>query len=271
MLSGIEVRNAIDSDMLSLMFKRSALSAPYLVKSVDGLGPVKAEISTSSYGSQNGGLVQATRLGMRNIVMKLGYAPNYLGDQTIENLRRDLYSYFPPKGEVILRVLNDAHQSVDIKGVVESNDPVIFAKDPEVQITIVCVEPLFTALLPVIYNGFNNTPIDPSEKNMGETGFLFELFVNRTISQVTIANGISTNLVYGGELLAGDVLRISTVRGKKYVDRFRNGVNAGVLDNLVSGAMNMYIDSRTSAFTVTTSGTNDIPVRLTLTPKYLGL
>jgi hypothetical protein len=204
-------------------------------------------------------------------VIKLGYAPNYPGDQTIENLRRDLYSYFPPKGEVSLRFINDAQQSVDIKGVVESNDPLIFTKDPEVQISIICVEPLFTALLPVVYDGLNNAPIDPSEKNMGETGFLFELFVNQTISQVTVANGLSTDLVYGGELLAGDVLRISTVRGKKYVDRFRNGVNAGVLDNLVSGAMNMYIDSKTPEFMVTTSTTTDIPFRLTLTPKYIGL
>lgn len=271
MLSGIEVRNPIDSNVLSLMFRRSALSTPYLVKSIDGLGPVKAEIATSSYGSQNGGLVKATRLGMRTIVIKLGYAPDYLGNQTIENLRRDLYSYFPPKGEVTLRVLNDAYQSVDIKGVVESNEPVIFTKDPEVQITILCVEPLFTALSPVIYNSFNNTVINPSEKNMGETGFLLELFVNRTISQVTVSNGLSTDLVYAGELISGDALKISTIRGKKYVDRFRNGVNVGVLDNLASGAMNMYLDARTSVFKVTASGANDIPLKLTLTSKYLGL
>ncbi len=270
MLAGIEVRNAVGTLVLTLPISVSIPEARYRVKDIDGLGPVKAEISTSSYASQDGGVLHAAKTGMRNIVLKLGYNVDYAANQTVEALRRDLYTYFPPKGEVTLRFLNQSYGTVEIKGIVETCDPVLFAKDPEVQISILCVDPRFTSLAPVIIDGFNNIAVNPVQVGMGGSGFLMELFINRSISQVTIVNLLTPDIVIEDAFLAGDVLRVSTARGKKYVDRFR-GTNAGILNSLKSGSMAMMVDSRTTSFKVNVAGASDIPFRLTFTPNYLGV
>lgn len=271
MLSGIEIRNAAGVLVLTLPLGIPNPEAAYRIVDIQGLGPVKAEIATSRYAAQDGAALHGTRLGMRNIVLKLSYNVLYAANQTVEALRRDLYTYFPPEGEVYLRFSNDRYATTEIKGIVESNEPTIFSKDPEVQISILCVDSRFTALAPVVIDSYNDVSINPSIPGMGGSGFLLELFVNRTLSKVTLVNGIHPNIVFEESLIANDVLRISTSRGKKYVDRFRGGVNTGVLNGITSGSLAMQLDARTTNFQVLTGGPSDIPLKLTFTPNYVGI
>ena len=271
MLTGIEVRNKKGKLVLTLPVAASKLGDPYITKDIEGLGPVKADISTAGYANHDGGVLQASRVGLRNITFKVGYRPDYRSNQSVQTLRRELYSYFPPKGEVRLRILSDDYQSVDIVGTVESHDPVLFTQDPEVQISVLCVDPDLKAITETSISSFNNLPIIVSYFGTSASGFLFELFVNRPVSLVTLKNNVNPNIVYSTPLIAGDVLSISTIRGDKYVRRTRGGVVTDDLDGLTAGSLSMVFDSETESFYATIAGANDIPYRVTFTPRYVGV
>lgn len=272
MLTSVQVRDELGTVILTLPVTTSLDDAPYLIKDISGLDPVKADISTTSYSGKNGGLLQSSRVGVRNILMKIGYRPDHLSNQTVQALRRELYSYFPPKGEVLLRFNDDNYNTVQIKGIVEDHITSLFSKDPEVSISILCLDPYFSGITPVYLSSFNKIPVSPAYYGTAETGFLFELFVNRPLSHVRLENsGLNPNIGYTRELIAGDILQISTVRGSKFVRYSRNGVWTNDLEGLVDGGLSMVLDSRTSTFDVFVAGNSDIPYRLKFTPKFVGI
>ena len=107
-----------------------------LIKSIDGLGPAKANINVVQMATLDGSYYNSARLDQRNIVIGLIFN----GD--IENARLNTYEDFPIKGEVKLEIETD-RRTVYTKGYVESNEPDIFSKQEEAQISIICPDPYF--------------------------------------------------------------------------------------------------------------------------------
>lgn len=116
---------------------------------VDGLGPAKAEFSSAPYAIIPGEHVQGSRVSPRNIILTLELKPSWLdeGDEVIEDpeyLRAQLYSYFTPGRKIQLEFLTSMRLSESItEGYVESFDPPMFARTPQVQISILCHDPYF--------------------------------------------------------------------------------------------------------------------------------
>jgi hypothetical protein len=79
--------------------------------------------------------------------------PNW-ATQSIADLRRTLYKYFRPTDKVELTFNSDeAPLQVHIFGTVESMDPEMFTQEPSIQVSILCHEPNFKALAPIIHSG----------------------------------------------------------------------------------------------------------------------
>lgn len=116
-------------------------SGGYFVKSVDGLGPAKADIGSTKWALLAGGAINSSSVGFRNIVAYFGFQPNYAANQTVESLRRELYRIANPGDDVRVWLYNDGVAEMWIDGVVESNDPSIFSSEPEIQISIMCSSP----------------------------------------------------------------------------------------------------------------------------------
>ena len=55
---------------------------PIHIRDITGLGPVKAEIATTPFATSDGELFQGSTVGKRNIVMTLGFNPDWEGDQS---------------------------------------------------------------------------------------------------------------------------------------------------------------------------------------------
>lgn len=271
MITNVQVRNTKGILVLDLPVAASKLGDPYIVKDIEGTGPVKATIATAAYANHDGGVFQASRRGMRNVVFKVLYRPDHRSNQSVQTLRRELYSLFPPKGEVRLRFISDDYQPVDIVGTVESHDPVLFTDNPEVQMSILCIDPDFKAIKATTINSFNNLPIIVSYFGNASSGFLFEMFVSRSISQVTLRNGIQPNIVYNTPLIKDDILQISTLRGNKYIRRIRGGVTTSDLNGLASGSLSMGFDAMTKNFYADVAGASDISYRVTFTPRFVGV
>lgn len=114
----------------------AAEDAPYVVRNIEGLGPVDADVNSKAYGTIDGEFVSGTRQNKRNIVLTLGF----------NDISADLpllYTWLMPKNGALLRFTFNNRAPVTIEGVVESMNPNHFSQDPEAQISIICPQPNF--------------------------------------------------------------------------------------------------------------------------------
>lgn len=119
---------------------------------IDGLEPVKASVNTSSFGAIDGSVLTGSNVADRNIVLNLHPNPDW-DTWAYDSIRKLLYAYFMPKRAVRLVFESDDTVPVQIEGVVESITPDLFSKDPEFQVSIICPDPYFTAVDPVVIYG----------------------------------------------------------------------------------------------------------------------
>ncbi len=119
--------------------------APIQIRDISGLEPVKAEITTVP-SNLDGELLQHVKLGKRNIVFKFGLDPNWV-DQTMASLRRMLYEILSPKSFHKFQFGSDDMEPVEIGGYIESIEPNMFSQDPEMQVSVICINPYFVSYI----------------------------------------------------------------------------------------------------------------------------
>jgi hypothetical protein len=300
MISSIEVRNALGTLVGTLPVGATSSESPYVIKDIGGLGPVKAEITTSPYATQDGGYFQSARTGERNIVIKMGYKPDYATGKTVETLRRELYSIFSPKGLSKLRFFNNdaAFKTTEIIGYTEAIEPEFFSKEPLVSVSLICPKPYFNELAVVAKVGSSGTSIESPYDGDAPVGFtLWATFMDAT-NRLILKNGVDQNLELrfqvpppGGGLADPfsptmfDQITWSTIPGDKYIRLNRSGTIYNLLPYVKSGGLSMKLtpEVQTVTLDVGTSGTpgSDLPgdwewpvvsgLILTCTPAYVGL
>lgn len=232
MLTQVEVRNAAGT-LLTLVL--DDVSDGYVLKDVDGLDPVKATITSSTFAGLDGVQFQNARRESRNIIIKLGFEPDYV-TTSVRDLRNALYDWFMTKSPVNLRFYDSDGPTVDIDGWVESYEAPLFVKEPGGDISIICEDPDFVELTSV--TGSGNTVSDTTEflvnyAGTAETGIKFTLNLNRSLSEFTIYHRTPDNQVrqidFDGSLINLDTLAIDTNIGQKGATLTRSGVQSSVL------------------------------------------
>lgn len=229
--TGVAFTGAVNSEM-----NFGLSGSEYIIKDIDGLGPVKAEITSYDSSYDPGGVAISARDGQRNIIIRLGFNPRRGTGNTISKLRDDLYSVLMPSSNVELSFTDDVKGVHIIQGVVESHEPVIFAEEPEVVVSVLCPNPYFKLDRPdIVYNvptltPFHETFVVPYAGNV-PTGFLFEVDVaysTATFVQFTNRRGEALGMdpKWRVEMAfsAGDHLMVSSIRNDRYV-RYRRGSN----------------------------------------------
>lgn len=273
MLSSVEVRNSA-GELLTLSLED--VSNGLYIEDIEGLGPVKATISQSSSSTRDGTQFQNGRLESRNIVITLGLEPDY-ATEDVQALRERVYNFFMTNTNVRMRYIDSGGRQVDISGRVESCEPAIFSREPAVVISVLCFEPDFVNVTPVVHEGESVNDSDEElivySGNSG-TGVLFTINIDRTVSEITIYHRGPDDSIKTLELSAplenGDIVTISTVVGDKYIRRNRLGTVSSLL----------YGRSTQSDWTKLEKGNNYIRVyitgaaieySMTYTPRYGGL
>ncbi len=273
MLTKVEVRT---NQGALLVLPLQDISAGYLIKDIQGLDPVRANLVSSSFARLDGEQYQSSRREKRNIVIKLGLEPDYV-TKNVRELRSSLYGFFMPKSQVSLRFFTDGAPTVDIVGRVETFDSALFTKDPEVTISLLCFNPDFYTPTPVVINGSTTpgtgmTTID--YVGSVDTGIAFQLNVDRTLSEFSIVHqpsgGLVRTLGFVAPLSAGDVLRISTVSGAKGATLTRSGVQSSILYGISPYADWTTLTPGSNLIRVTAEGAA-IPYTIEYTNKYGGL
>lgn len=140
------------------------------IRNIDGLDPVKASVNTSPYGSVDGASHTGSSVLTRNIVLTVHPNPDW-DTWTYESLRRLLYQYFMPKRATKLEFHSDDMDPVEIAGIVEDVSVNQFSKDPELLVSVICPDPYFVALEPIVITG----------QTVREGGAVFPIEYNGTI------------------------------------------------------------------------------------------
>lgn len=253
MITQMEVLNSrVITSPLPVVSLGSEATDPIQIKNIDGLGPVNATVNTAQYGSIDGEFYYGSVVGKRNIVLTVGLNPDY-ATQSMEFLRQCLYQYFMPKSAVTLRFTSTHMPEVSIDGIVESFEPNMFSKDPEIQVSIICPQSEFTAVLPTAYQGVtvafgSNTFTNVNYEGNVPAGFVVTVVANAAHTAVTgefrmlVKNPdtglwvISTATV---DTTAGHNLEISTVRGDKHVSSvlISSGAKTSILEKVSPGSL----------------------------------
>lgn len=118
-------------------------SGVYNVTDIEGLGPVDTTINSVANAADPGVSIASTTDGSRNIVVTLGFNPEYGSGQSMSSLRRALNKVFTPGMSIEMDFIDSELGTYRIWGVVEKNDPTVFTLTPSTQISIVCANPYF--------------------------------------------------------------------------------------------------------------------------------
>ena len=229
-------------------------SSGFAVTGINGLGPNKATINDVEVTTNDGSVFNSAKVNPRNIVLNLEFMAT--DPDEVEALRQKTYKYFPLKKKLTFEVITDKRH-VKIIGYTESNEPVIFSKNENTQISIICPYPFFQSVTErnrVMFYGeepafefpFSNEGEEPvlemgyvhmvTEANVLYTGDS-EVGIIITIHAIGSAKNVSIFNLDTGEsmklkvdLVKGDDIIISTVKGDKYVHKLQDGVETNALN-----------------------------------------
>ena len=233
-------------------------STGYQLEEVRGLDPVKADISSSSFGQHDGSQYQSSRRGERNIVMVIGLVPDFVTN-TVQSLRLDLARLLMPKRPVTLRMIDSDGSVVSIAGRVESFEAPLFTRTPKADISIICFDPDFKSHALTTKTGSSVTDITNTAIQYDgsvDTGFLFEMTVNRATNELALvlvnSMGESQRVDFAMALSAGDKIEIGSNFGEKGVWVTKGGLRTPAL----------YTITPNSNFLVLSPGVNQFRVQM---------
>ena len=248
----------------------------YAIEGIEGLGPVKATLVSSSFAGVDGAQYHSSKREPRNIKITIGLESDY-DVNPVSVLRSRLYSYFMPKMEIILRFYMDTGLYVDIAGVVEDFDTPIFAKEPQVAISLMCFMPDFIDPNPVLVQGSTTSGTTENlieYEGTVEAGILLKLAVNRTLTSFTVyhtpPDGTIRQMDFAAALSTGDVLAISTISGSKGATLTRANTDTSILYGISPESNWLELQNGVNGIRVFAAGAA-IPYTIEYVPRYGGL
>lgn len=243
MLTTLSAYSSWESVPLLPLSERGAHTDLIQIRNIDGLGPVKADVNTAPFGSVDGESFTGAHVPKRNIVITLGLNPDW-ANWSMEELRRLLYRYFIPKNPVRLIFRSDDDlPDVQIEGYTESVEPSIFAKDVEIQVSIICPDPYFVAVNPTIVTGNVGAPVKTITYNGSiETGYFIKVTQivqpDATFISVRMGDPYTASFRLPCAITPTKYLQINSIPGNKYVRNveLNTGVVTNLLNNVYSGS-----------------------------------
>lgn len=248
-------------------------SNTYILKAIDGLGPPDVSVLIGTPLGEMG-IYQGRQPQPRQLVIRVGLNPNYSVGESASSMRSTLYGLLTPGASdaVTVKLMNGPNVSAITVGYVSKIEVVPFSKDPEVQITIDCVQPYLTAEAPVVTVPATQSSFAVENVGSVTVGLYLEVIFNATSgswSLFTEALNAGPRMRFDYIFLAGDKLMINTQPGQRSIKLLRGAVTTNLI----------YALSSTSVWTLLHPGINTMwsaPVnydwgQILYTPLYWGI
>ena len=304
MIKSVTVINHLN-EKLKLELKRPEKSG-FAVTSIEGLGPVKADIHTVEVSTRDGSSYNSARTSQRNIVLYL----KFLFRNSIEDIRQESYRYFPVKKPITLIIETD-NRTLGIDGYVEQNEPEIFSNSEGTQISIICPDPYFYSLGKNGSNVVTFYGVEPlfdfpfPNESVSDSTFEFSAIQTQTYKNVPYAGDIDTGVtitmravgdvenvtiyntgtresmkidtdklknITGSKIVAGDEITICTLKGFKSATLLRDGVYVNIINCLSKGANWFQLSKGDNTFAyVADSGAANLQFKIAYNVLYDGV
>lgn len=304
MLKNIKITNHLGESITIDLFQPE--KSGFMIKSISGLGPVKANVNFTELATNDGGIDNSARLGTRNIVLSL----IFMESPTIESTRLKSYKYFPIKRNVTFQIETD-YRICSTVGRIETNEPDIFSKQEGCQVSILCPDPYFYSagddgLNDTVFYGTyplfefpfsnesltekllefgdikNQTEADIIYEGDAEVGVTIRMHAVGEMAGVTIYNTGTREIMKindeklieltGDGISSGDDITITTSRGQKGITLLRNGALTNILNVLDKPISWFQLSKGHNVFTYTaTSGIGNLQFRIENRTLYEGV
>lgn len=264
MIKRVTITNHLDESITLELLEPE--KSGFIIKSISGLGPVKANVNFTELATNDGAIDNSARLEPRNIVMELQFMEN----PTIEATRLLSYKFFPIKRNITFLIETD-NRICETVGRVESNEPDIFSDKEGCQVSIMCPDPYFysagdTGNTETVFYGtepmfefpFSNESLTEPLLEFGsienrtegtvyyegdaEVGITIRIHAVGEAEGLTIYNTGTREIMrindeklvalLGSGIQAGDEITITTTRGSKGITMLRGGVTTNILNVL---------------------------------------
>lgn len=233
----------------------------FFITDIKGLGPGKADISSSDNVAGDGGIFNSARTQIRNIVFSIMFDDRL----DVEISRNAVYELFPLKQKILLIITTDT-KKVYTDGYVESNESTVFSKETGCTISVMCMNPYFKAygnseshtlfgVQPLFEFPFSNESLTENLIEFGNiqkisttsiiyngdepTGVVITLTnpegsdIYHPVKLINIYNLTTRELmVIKGGVAMNETLVISSVKNNKYVIKKSNGITTPALNLL---------------------------------------
>ena len=271
MLTEIRIQNK-DRTELPVLTIPIFTPTKYAVQFVDGLTPVKAEISSSNYAGADGVFYQGRRVGARNVVLTLDLLPTYSANEDAAMLRAELYRYLTPGTPLAMTFVNHAGAQRLIDGIVESAEAPLFVQKPAMQASILCMDPYFRAAADTVVAGTYANGATIAVQNNGdvEVGLSASMKVLASGVELSLQTRSSDRLAITKALVANDTVLLNTNHGLRAVGLSTGGsllsfVERGSSWPMLRPGPNSVIVSRGA------SATGNNTVSITYRERFVGL
>ena len=255
---------------------------------VEGLNPVKAELSAVSSPYVDGARLNNVRIGVRNIVIYLEL------HRSVEENKALLYQLFRKKKEGTL-YYKSAERDVYIKGYVEDITPDQYSNPVTVQIVVVCFDPYFIDAQAIVTEIARNIPklhfklaiTEPRpfgiySENRTQTlindgddqlGMFIHIYASGRAEIPKIYNDETGEFFeIGIELMAGDEIVINTNQGEHAVTLIRAAQEFNIFVAITRGSSWLQLDVGENTFGATaSSGADALRFTLSSSERYEGV
>lgn len=290
MIQSVTITNYL-GEKLEMELRKPAKSG-FLIRSIRGLGPSKANVNTTEVSTIDGAIFNSARLNQRNIVLDLVFVETGVGRtrKTIEDIRQKSYKFFPIKKNLRLQIKTN-NRFVETIGYVESNEPNIFSSQESATISIICPDPflyssgpagtvrtVFYGIEPSFSFPFMNNSLTEPQLTFGliqnktenvihytgdaEVGILIQIHAIGEVTNITIYNVGTREKMFidtdklasltGSGLTNGDDILINTRRGEKSITLVRGGKSTNILNCLQKNADWFLLSKGDNIFAFTT-------------------
>lgn len=253
MITGLRLTG---SSIINLPIVGALPSDIYILKSVDGLGPPEVNVSIADTPNA-GSIYLGSRPQRREIVALVGLNPDFSTGQTASDLRSSLYGLLSPGlgNSVLVEVMDDTDVVVKTIGYTKKLEINPFTKDPEVQVTIDCIQSYLDG--PGLVYTAPASKTAPVINNPGEVavGFHMETVLTANAANWKLTNDENGEFLgmYGGGsgwFITGDTFTFDTRPGYRGAWLTRAGFKTIIIGGMIEDSSWLLLQPGDNNFTM---------------------
>lgn len=227
-LTSVVLHSSYDVEDLEFSVREGSFKNRYIVRQIVGIDAEDIVPKFYGFGAVSGAPGYERVMKPRDIVMRITLNPKYSINETVSDIRDEIYRLISANrsAQLQLQFYSGGSLVSVINGMITKVEAAYFAHNPELQVTFNCPDPMFRSIHPVNYEPADlpsaNPIILPDSASTAPHGFSFKVEFTSATTEFTIADDPTTpdwffTITPSGGFAIGDELHFSSEYGQKLV------------------------------------------------------